>query len=239
MEKKEMVQNSDEIKNIVNGIVISAGKTVDEFKKNLTAESFLFEGKFNNLGFKWDGSGTQYDLGEQIQQGMTMLVTCYAIKWFSENGYDYPFTVNPAGKCGQDISGNGKEGPNGKEPMTCEIFAAKKSTNNQKLWHDLNAVAIKGGLSKELKTFVFCCSADEIQIKEGRHSSTKSQFDFTVDEVIKVDNPNCHIFQVKISDQSAKGKKEKKYENQLITVIHVTPCVLHQWVRKNIAPSDL
>ena len=85
------------IERTIKEIITSAKETINKFSA-MTAETLLFEGKFGNLGTKWDDCKQPYDLGEQIQQSMTMLVTCYAIgKWFSEK-YQYPFKVSPAGK---------------------------------------------------------------------------------------------------------------------------------------------
>ena len=214
------------IERTIKEIITSAKETTNKFSA-MTAETLLFEGKFGNLGTKWDDCKQPYDLGEQIQQSMTMLVTCYAIgKWFSEK-YQYPFKVSPAGKNGQDISD--KQGQ-----MTCEIFAAKKSTNNQKLWHDLNALAIKEGPSKK---FVFCCSPDEIKILKGeKHSSQKFNFLFNKVKCSNVPENKFREITVEISGEDK--SKKKSYEKQSISIIHVTPCIVHQWVR-NLSLSGL
>ena len=108
------INNKSELKNLVCTILDSAEKTRKKLQ-NMSTEDFLFNGKFGFLGTKWDTPAQDDDLGEQIQQSMTMLMTCYAIDWFyfnlvnfnntSSEGY---FTINDGDKNGVDLSFKGK-----------------------------------------------------------------------------------------------------------------------------------
>ena len=60
------------IERTIKEIITSAKETTNKFSA-MTAETLLFEGKFGNLGTKWDDCKQPYDLGEQIQQSMTIL----------------------------------------------------------------------------------------------------------------------------------------------------------------------
>ena len=78
------INNKSELRNLVCTILDSAEKTRKKLQ-SMSTEDFLFNGKFGFLGTKWDNPTQDDDLGEQIQQSMTMLMTCYAIDWFDFN----------------------------------------------------------------------------------------------------------------------------------------------------------
>ena len=212
------IRNRDELKEKINGILNSAKVTLDKLDK-ITADNFIFEGKFGQLGTKLTDSSTPEDLGEQIQQSMTVLMTCYAVDWLTENtDFNYPFETSEAANNGADIY---KE-----KSVTCEVFAAKNPKNNKKIYHDLNAVAMKPQKNK----YVFYCSPADKKIipkKNEHHSSKIYNFDF---EIKDIDQSNPELSVIKISS--------KDYTAVTVTLIHITPCCLHQWINK-IVPSGI
>ena len=110
----KVIKNETEVSALVRTILDSAEKTREKLQ-NMSAEDFLFKGKFGFLGTKWDSPDQDDDLGEQIQQSMTMLMTCYAIDWFyfdlvdfNNTSSDGTFTINDGDKNGVDLSFKGK-----------------------------------------------------------------------------------------------------------------------------------
>ena len=213
------IRNKDELKEKISGILNSAKATLDKLDK-ITADNFIFEGKFGQLGTKLTDSCMPEDLGEQIQQSMTVLMTCYAVYWLNENtDFKYPFETSEAANNGADIYK--------KDLVTCEVFAAKNPKNNQKIYHDLNAVAMT---PQKGTKYVFYCSPDDKKFlpeKNERHTSKTYNFDFEINDIDK-SNPELPV--IKISS--------KDYTNATVTLIHITPCGLHQWINK-IAPSGI
>ena len=110
----KVIESKTELRALVRTILDSADKTREKLQ-NMSAEDFLFNGKFGFLGTKWDRPDQDDDLSEQIQQSMTMLMTCYAIDWFyfdlvdfNNTSCDGTFTINDGDKNGVDLSFKGK-----------------------------------------------------------------------------------------------------------------------------------
>ena len=215
------IRNRNELKEKISGILNSAKVTLDKLDK-ITTDNFIFEGKFGQLGTNLTDSSTPEDLGEQIQQSMTVLMTCYAVDWLNENtDFKYPFETSEAANNGADIYK--------KKLVTCEVFAAKNPKNNQKIYHDLNAVAQK---KQEPAKYVFYCSPSDKKFlpeKNERHTSKTYNFDF---EIKDIDPSNPELSVIKISSNN------KDYTDVTVTLIHITPCCLHQWINK-IVPSGV
>ena len=211
------IQNKDELKETIRGILNSAKATLDKLDK-ITADNFIFEGKFGQLGTKLTDSCMPEDLGEQIQQSMTVLMTCYAVYWLNENtDFKYPFETSEAANNGADIYKKDSE----KDSVICEVFAAKNPKNNQKIYHDLNAVAMN---SPKATKYVFYCSPDNKKFlpeKNERHTSKTYNFDFEINDS---DKSTSELPVITISS--------KDYTNATVTLIHITPCGLHQWINK-------
>ena len=200
------VSNQSELRNLVCTILDSADKTREKLQ-NMSTEDFLFNGKFGFLGTKWDNPAQDDDLGEQIQQSMTMLMTCYAIDWFyfnlvnfnntSSEGY---FTINDGDKNGVDLSFKGKSdlftltdpftgGETLKldhvkymqaQKMLCEIFTAKNPYNNNKIFHDLRVLSERTAEENLCMRFIFFCSPEKF-------SDTRLKCKPENIEIIKID----------------------------------------------------
>ena len=202
----KIINNKSELKNLVCTILDSADKTREKLQ-NMSTEDFLFNGKFGFLGTKWDNPTQDDDLGEQIQQSMTMLMTCYAIDWFyfnlvnfnntSSEGY---FTINDGDKNGVDLSFKGKSdlftltdpftgGETLKldhvkymqaQKMLCEIFTAKNPYNNKKIFHDLRVLSERTAEENLCMRFIFFCSPEKF-------SDTRLKCKPENIEIIKID----------------------------------------------------
>ena len=200
------INNKSELKNLVCTILDSAEKTRKKLQ-NMSTEDFLFNGKFGFLGTKWDNPAQDDDLGEQIQQSMTMLMTCYAIDWFyfnlvnfnntSSEGY---FTINDGDKNGVDLSFKGKSdlftltdpftgGETLKldhvkymqaQKMLCKIFTAKNPYNNNKIFHDLRVLSERTAEENLCMRFIFFCSPEKF-------SDTRLKCKPENIEIIKID----------------------------------------------------
>lgn len=200
------INNKSELKNLVCTILDSAEKTREKLQ-NMSTEDFLFNGKFGSLGTKWDNPAQDDDLGEQIQQSMTMLMTCYAIDWFyfnlvnfnntSSEGY---FTINDGDKNGVDLSFKGKSDLftltdpfTGEETLKldhvkymqaqkllCEIFTAKNPYNNNKIFHDLRVLSERTAEENLCMRFIFFCSPEKF-------SDTRLKCKTENIEIIKID----------------------------------------------------
>ena len=129
----KIVNNQAELRNLVCTILDSAEKTRKKLQ-NMSAEEFLFNGKFGFLGTKWDNPAQDDDLGEQIQQSMTMLMTCYAMDWIrfalDITKRDGIFTINDGDKNGVDLS---FEWNNGRLFTLEDYFTDERKTNQRKL----------------------------------------------------------------------------------------------------------
>ena len=180
------VSNQSELRNLVCTILDSAEKTRKKLQK-MSAEEFLFNGKFGSLGTKWDNPAQDDDLGEQIQQSMTMLMTCYAIDWFYSDLVDFnntssdgTFTINDGDKNGVDLSFKGKSDlftlenhftdkqkldhrkyMQAKKAL-CEIFTAKNPYNNNKIFHDLRVLTERAAGENLCMRFIFFCSPEKL-----------------------------------------------------------------------------
>ena len=182
----KVVKNKTEVSALVRTILDSADKTREKLQ-NMSVEDFLFKGKFGFLGTKWDNPDQDDDLGEQIQQSMTMLMTCYAIDWFyfdledfNNTSSDGTFTINDGDKNGVDLSFKGKS-----ELFTledhftdkrkldhrkymlaqkalCEIFTAKNPYNNNKIFHDLRVLTERSAGENLCMRFIFFCSPEKL-----------------------------------------------------------------------------
>jgi hypothetical protein len=194
----------------------SAEKTRKKLQ-NMSTEDFLFNGKFGFLGTKWDNPAQDDDLGEQIQQSMTMLMTCYAIDWFyfnlvnfnntSSDGY---FTINDGDKNGVDLSFKGKSdlftltdpftgGETLKldhvkymqaQKLLCEIFTAKNPYNNNKIFHDLRVLAERTAGEDFCVRFIFFCSPEKLS-----------------DTRLKCKQENIEIIEFKSQQEATYGKQ--------------------------------
>ena len=179
------INNKAELRNLVCTILDSADKTREKLQ-NMSTEDFLFNGKFGFLGTKWDNPAIDDDLGEQIQQSMTMLMTCYAIDWFyfdlvdfNNTSSDGTFTINDGDKNGVDLSFKGKSDlftledhftdkqkldhrkyMQAKKAL-CEIFTAKNPYNNNKIFHDLRVLTERAAGENLCMRFIFFCSPEK------------------------------------------------------------------------------
>ena len=59
----KVVKNKTEVSELVRTILDSADKTREKLQ-NMSAEDFLFKGKFGFLGTKWDSPDQDDDLGD-------------------------------------------------------------------------------------------------------------------------------------------------------------------------------
>ena len=178
------VSNQSELRNLVCTILDSAEKTRKKLQ-NMSAEEFLFNGKFGSLGTKWDNPAQDDDLGEQIQQSMTMLMTCYAmdsIRFALDiTKRDGTFTINDDDKNGVDLSFEWNSGhlftlddyftderkPNQRKYILakkalCEIFTAKSPYNNNKIFHDLRVLSERNAEEDFCVRFIFFCSPEKL-----------------------------------------------------------------------------
>ena len=221
------IRNEEELKEKIKKILKSAEATLEKLKR-ISADNFLFDGKFGKLGTKLSDNNLQEDLGEQVQQSMTILMTCYAVDWLNRNtSCQYPFETNEAEINGADIFKEGK--------MTCEVFTSTDPKNNEKIYHDLNAVAIK---SEEAK-YVFYCSPADKKFSPGKkkqHSSSTYHFDIT--DIRWDSESEIYVSGKYIPTKKKKSQEEISYKEKKVTLIHITPCELHQWVNKILSTSS-
>ena len=204
------IQNKDELKEKIRGILNSAKATLDKLDK-ITADNFIFEGKFGQLGTKLTDSCMPEDLGEQIQQSMTVLMTCYAVYWLNENtNFKYPFETSEAANNGADIYK--------KDSVTCEVFAAKNPWNNKKLYHDLNAIAKKG---EEKEKYIFYCSDKSIEAtpqNKPRQCAKENVFGLTI-----IEDSKTQVF-------TAQWKNKENSDADIkATIVYITPKQLRTW----------
>ena len=183
----KVIKSKTELRALVCTILDSADKTREKLQ-NMSAEDFLFNGKFGFLGTKWDSPGQDDDLGEQIQQSMTMLMTCYAIDWFyfdlvdfNNSSRDGTFTINDGDKNGVDLSFKGKsdlftledhftdqrklnhETYMQAKRALCEIFTSKNPYNNNKIFHDLRVLSERAAGEDLCMRFIFFCSPEKLR----------------------------------------------------------------------------
>ena len=220
----KIINNKSELKNLVCTILDSADKTREKLQ-NMSTEDFLFNGKFGFLGTKWDNPAQDDDLGEQIQQSMTMLMTCYAIDWFyfhlvnfNNTSREGSFAINDGDKNGVDLSFKGKGDLfTLTDPFTdkqkldhrkymqakkalCEIFTAKSPYNNNKIFHDLRVLSERTAEENLCMRFIFFCSPEKF-------SDTRLKCKPENIEIIKIDKMQVTSYGKQVYQKTKDGFK--------------------------------
>ena len=257
------INNKSELKNLVCTILDSAEKTRKKLQ-NMSTEDFLFNGKFGFLGTKWDNPAQDDDLCEQIQQSMTMLMTCYAIDWFyfnlvnfnntSSEGY---FTINDGDKNGVDLSFKGKSDlftltdpfPGGEtlkldhvkymqaQQLLCEIFTAKNPYNNNKIFHDLRVLSERTAEENLCMRFIFFCSPEKF-------SDTRLKCKPENIEIIKIDKTQetsygKHIYQRVNGEIKLVSGRHDSIQSEIIRVTYKIADYEHRAHIIHITPESL
>ena len=193
----------------VKRIVANGERTLKKLSGLTSGADLLFEGKFGDLGTRWDAE-KDGDLGEQIQQSMTMLTTFYAMKEY--------FKIPEKELNSWLLSAGDKNGPdlyNNEQGIICEVFAAKTPTQNEKLYKDLNALAKKSGDIND--RYVFCCSPKDIP--------TREKFDLKIIKNLTIKRKWFNSFKT----YTAAWGENNEYS---ATIVHITPRTLCRWVRE-------
>ena len=257
------INNKSELKNLVCTILDSADKTREKLQ-NMSTEDFLFNGKFGSLGTKWDNPAQDDDLREQIQQSMTMLMTCYAIDWFyfnlvnfnntSSEGY---FTINDGDKNGVDLSFKGKSdlftltdpftgGETLKldhvkymqaQKLLCEIFTAKNPYNNNKIFHDLRVLSERTAEENLCMRFIFFCSPEKF-------SDTRLKCKPENIEIIKIDKMQVtsygkQVYQRVNGEIKLVSGRHDSIQSEIIRVIYKIADSEHRAHIIHITPESL
>jgi len=203
----------------VHQVIQSAKQTLHKLKTMKSPEELLFQGKFSALGTKWDDYTQSDDLGEQIQQSMTMLTTYYAIDWFCGQLMqpEKPvFTINPGDKNGPDISFVLENG----YMWLGEVFAAKDPYNNDKLFHDLSVLAKRKKNNdypaKGILQFIAYCSPEPV---------SKTRLECQKEGIVITNIEDKYV----CTDVSYKLAGNAEYSARMI---HVAPRELQLWVGK-------
>ena len=197
MKMEEKIQSSitrSKIPQKVQQIIDSAENSLNKIKNEINSgEDLLFKGKFYSLGTRWncleDG-----DLGEQIQQSMTMLISYYAIDFLCDLlqlEENTSFKINAADANGPDISFEYKH-ENKKSIVYVEVFASKNPYNNNKLFHDLNVLATRSINTNnddyDIMRFIVFCSPSHLKNRskcnnEGIEITSSSLIDETSTDI--------------------------------------------------------
>ena len=218
MENDEITVTRNEIPEKVRQIFMAAARTLATLRTIRKEDDVLFRFKFSKLGTKWDNPEQPDDLGEQIQQSMTMLTTYYAIDWFCEQliSENKPvFAINGGDRNGPDISFENEHGI----MMLCEVFAANDPYGNNKIFHDLKVIAKrKQACENREKIFSHIVFCSPIPLNEARRTCKK-------EEIVITDFRDRYV----CTDISYEFAGEKGFSAR---VIHVTPRELQHWVEK-------
>ena len=206
--------SSQAIPEKVKQIMDSAQKTLARLKELKLPKDLLFQGKFSMLGTKWNDADSSDDLGEQIQQSMTMLTTYYAIDYFSDKFKKYEFTICAGDKNGPDILFEDKSG----NVVLCEIFATNDPYNNEKIFHDLKILAERSQKYKNKNVYLYIVFCSPIPLRKTKKSCKA--------EGIKINRFDDQCTNDQCTDISYEFAGEKGFS---VRVIHVTPRELQQW----------
>ena len=196
------INSKDELKNLVDPILTSVKRTLEKLQE-MSSEDFLFKGKFGSLGTKWDNPKQDDDLGEQIQQSMTMLVTAFAVDRLLQDGWSAE--INGGAATGADILFK----HNNETVAACEIFAATDPGNNGKFVKDL-ALVTKRECKTEQRYVIFASP------KLFSHRSKKYKVLSHENEVYTVEYNKCKITVIYIT--------AKKLENWVKDYQRKNPC---------------
>lgn len=213
----KVIKSKTELRALVRTILDSADKTREKLQ-NMSAEDFLFNGKFGFLGTKWDSPDQNDDPGEQIRQSMTMLMTCYAMDWFyfdlvkfNNTSSDGTFTINDGDKDGVDLSFEVKRGlftledhftderyPDyrnymGGKKALYKIFTAKSPYDNNKIFHDLRVLAERTAGENLCMCFIFFCSPEKLS--DARLKCEQENVEITEIKSLQTISYGKHVYQ--------------------------------------------
>ena len=250
--KNEMPQVTDEetfmvskIPQKVKDILESADKSLSKIQKIKSGKDLLFEDKFGTLGTRWNNPESEGDLGEQIQQSMTMLVSYFAIDLLCnelELDEKTKIEINAADQNGPDISFEYQN-----KYVFVEVFATKNPYNNNKLFHDLKVLADRGnntGNCEESTLYIVFCS--EQPLLDSRTKCKKEDI-----EILKITDSTDSTDLTDLTDSKEepgfikslieyKRLIEYKHNNNQLsaTIIHIKQEKLKEWMNSIKCPFE-